>query len=83
MCSIYILYSVRLDKYYTGYTCDNIDNRINKHNSNHKGFTGGVGDWKLVYMERFNSQKDAMKRERFIKKKKSRKYIEYLIQKNE
>ncbi|MCO6500009.1 MAG: GIY-YIG nuclease family protein [Vicingus serpentipes] len=79
MCFTYILYSLKLDKYYTGYTCDDLHKRIAKHNSNHKGFTGGKGDWKLVYKEEFSSKKDAIEREREIKKKKSRKYIEYLI----
>lgn len=83
MCSVYILYSTQLNKYYTGYTCDNLEKRIAKHNSNHKGFTGGIGDWELVYTEKYATQKEAMDRERAIKKKKSRKYIEYLIQKGE
>ncbi len=82
MCSVYILYSQKLDKYYTGYTCDVLEKRILKHNSNHKGFTGGKGDWVLVYQEEFEGQSLAMAREKEIKRKKSRKYIEWLIGKD-
>ncbi len=46
-----------------------------------KGFTGGLGDWILKYIEEFETKKEAMNREQEIKKKKSRKYIEFLIEK--
>ncbi|WP_333908728.1 GIY-YIG nuclease family protein [Marinigracilibium pacificum] len=36
----YILYSRILDKYYVGHTGDLLTERLRKHNSNHKGFTG-------------------------------------------
>lgn len=42
---VYILYSTLKDKYYIGYTSNEIEERIRKHNTNHKGFTGGAGDW--------------------------------------
>ena len=82
MCFTYILYSIILDKYYTGYTCDDLQKRLAKHNSKHKGFTGGKGDWVFVYKEGYATKKEAMQREKEIKKKKSRKYIEYLIHNN-
>ena len=31
-----------------GYSGDELQERIRKHNSNHKGFTGGTGDWIIV-----------------------------------
>ncbi len=54
--------------------------RIRKHNSNHTGFTGGVGDWTLVYAETFEDKNLAIAREKEIKRWKSRKLIEKLIQ---
>ncbi|MEN9963268.1 MAG: hypothetical protein RL582_363, partial [Bacteroidota bacterium] len=51
MSNLYILFSTTLNKYYVGHTADEITERIRKHNSNHKGFTGGRGDWTLVYQE--------------------------------
>ena len=44
MFKVYILYSETKNKYYVGYTRDSITERIRKHNSNHKGFTGETGD---------------------------------------
>ncbi len=78
--SVYILFSRQLDKYYVGYTADLYD-RLYKHNHEHKGFTSASSDWKLVYSESFDTKQKAMAREKEIKQKKSRKYIEYLIQK--
>ncbi|MFN4235386.1 MAG: GIY-YIG nuclease family protein [Bacteroidia bacterium] len=79
---VYILYSTLKDKYYIGYTSDEIDERIRKHNTNHKGFTGGAGDWELKYSEVLNTKEEAKKREIQIKKWKSRKLIELLISKS-
>ncbi len=81
MCQFYILYSSILDKYYIGHTCDNIEERLRKHNTNHKGFTGGVNDWVLLYQESFLDKQGAYAREREVKRWKSRKKIEKLISK--
>jgi len=75
----YILYSTLLDKYYVGYTGDDLSVRIKKHLSNHSGFTRKAKDWTLVYKEEFTDKLLAHKRELEIKSKKSRKYIEKLI----
>jgi putative endonuclease len=79
MCHTYILYSSIRDKYYVGSTCDNLAERINKHNTNQKGFTGGTGDWTLVHSEPYPNVSMARKRENEIKAWKSRKMIEALI----
>ena len=76
----YILFSKTADKYYIGFTGDEIDERIRKHNSIHNGFTGKYNDWILVYSEEFDSKTEAYTREREIKAWKSRKMIEKLIQ---
>ena len=78
-CTVYIIYSAQLDKYYVGYTSNAIDDRIRKHNCNHKRFTGGKGDWKLMLREIYSSKSDALKREKQIKGWKSRKMIEKLV----
>ncbi|MES2616313.1 MAG: GIY-YIG nuclease family protein [Bacteroidota bacterium] len=81
MFLVYILYSKLKNKYYIGFTGDEINERIRKHNSDHKGFTGGTGDWELKYSEIFNLKTDALKREKQIKNWKSRIMIERLINK--
>ena len=77
---VYIIYSKIADKYYVGHT-NNLEKRIDKHNTNHKGFTGKCNDWKLIYTETFQSKIGAYAREREIKRWKSRKQIERLIAK--
>ena len=79
MCYCYILYSSTLDRYYVGHTCETLPERIRKHNSIHKGYTGKATDWELVYKEQYSTQGQAYKREREIKSHKSRKIIEKLI----
>jgi putative endonuclease len=59
MYTTYILYSSQKDKYYVGFTGDEINERLRKHNSNHKGFTGRSGDWKIVYTEIFLEKSEA------------------------
>jgi len=51
---VYVLHSASLDKFYIGFTADDIIERLKKHNSNHKGFTGGYGDWTVYYTESFD-----------------------------
>ena len=68
-----------MDRYYVGYTGDLIAERLRKHNSNHKGYTGKTNDWEVVYKELFKCKNSAILREMEIKRQKSRKYIEDLI----
>ena len=79
MCYFYILYSKAIDMYYAGHTCDEMAERLRKHNSNHKGFTGKVNDWQVVYFEEYETKSGAYEREQQVKKWKSRKRIEALM----
>ena len=76
----YILYSKNRDRYYVGSTSVDIQDRLRRHNSNHKGFTGGKADWKVVWSEEFKTKEKALAREKQIKKWKSRKMIEKQVQ---
>ena len=78
MYHFYIIYSDKLDRYYIGYTED-ILVRLGQHNSGQSGFTSKASDWKLVYTEAYPDRKLAHQRERAVKSKKSRKYLEWLI----
>jgi putative endonuclease len=77
-CLCYILYSKDVDKYYVGHTCDSMEERLKKHNTKHKGFTGNAF-WSVVYTECFPGKAEALTRELQIKGWKSRKRIEALI----
>ena len=75
---VYILYSKSSDEFYTGHT-EHDDNRLFRHNNSGSKSTKHAKDWELKYKELFSTRSDAMKRELEIKKKKSKRYIEWLI----
>ena len=77
---VYILHSSTIDKYYIGQT-SNIDNRLKFHNSleYNKIWTKRGIPWKLVYMEKCDTRSESLKREKYIKRQKSRSYIEELV----
>ena len=81
MFYFYILYSNTTDKFYIGHTPE-LQERLRKHNSNHKGFTGNVNDWEIVYFENYSTKELAYRREREVKKWKSKVRIKELISKN-
>ena len=68
------------DRYYVGYT-HNIEIRLSKHNAGATPSTRGGRPWELVYSEEYIDKSSALFREREIKSKKSRKYIEHLVAK--
>jgi putative endonuclease len=75
---VYILFSAKFNKHYIGYTSDLIS-RFNSHNVfAKKGFTIRYRPWKVIYVEFFNSKKEAMMREKFLKTGIGRKYIKTL-----
>ncbi|PWH83467.1 excinuclease ABC subunit C [Algibacter marinivivus] len=79
---VYILYSSKLNKYYVG-SSEDVNIRLDKHLQSHKGFTGKAKDWVLKYTETYDSKSESIRREFQIKKWKSRKMIESLIEKSD
>ncbi|VXB43261.1 GIY-YIG nuclease family protein [Maribacter litoralis] len=77
--STYIIYSQTLDRYYIGST-ENIERRLERHiKGNGSTYTKKANDWVLKCQRNFETRSEAVSFELLIKKKKSRKYIEYLI----
>ena len=74
----YIIQSQKNDRFYIG-SCQDIDIRIERHNAGATPSTKPGRPWKLMYSETYQTNSEALKREREIKSKKSRKYIEFLI----
>ncbi len=75
---LYIIKSSSVNKYYTGQTA-NIENRIKHHNDGREKYTKITSDWTLVYSKKFKTRPQAKKVEDFIKKQKSRTFIEKII----
>ena len=67
MFKVYILYSKTRNRYYVGFTGDEITSRLQKHNSHHRGFTGSAADWEVVWLEDGLTETDARKHEAEIK----------------
>ncbi len=76
--TVYILYSKVIDRYYVGFTND-MERRLTEHNRKKGKYTDSGIPWYLVYSETYSTKTEAMQREKFIKLKKSRTFIESLI----
>jgi len=78
---LYILFSKSKNKYYIGHT-NNIDRRLSEHNSGQTKSTKTGTPWELVLTKEFDSNVEANKVELYLKRMKSRKYIEKFIDDN-
>jgi len=80
MAYFYVLYSQSLDGYYVGHTEQLPEERLQKHLTNHKGYTSKAKDWTIVHVEEYKTKEEAYTRERQAKAWKSKKKITELIQ---
>src|SRR5690606_21983710 len=78
---LYIIYSKNIDKYYVGET-ENPQNRLKQHNEHYfkTNFTKAAADCEHALSFQCDTKEDAVFLERFIKKMKSRKFIEKVVQ---
>jgi len=74
---VYILQSEPTGRYYIGQTHDP-PNRLHRHNADRTQANRGRGPWRLVYSEEWPTRQAAVARERAIKARKSRAYIDTL-----
>ncbi len=72
---VYIIQSEKDGSYYIGQTSD-LKERLKPHNERRSAYTRSKVPWKLICQEIFSSRSEAMNREREIKGKKNRAYIE-------
>ena len=78
---VYILFSNKHNKTYTGFT-SHLINRFKSHNFlSKKGFTIRYRPWTVIYVEFFNSKSEAMSREKFLKSGRGRKFVKQLTSK--
>jgi len=75
MYIVYILYSIKYNKIYVGYT-SNLKERIIFHNElGNKGWTIKYRPWNLVHSEQYETKKLALYREKQLKTAKGRSWI--------
>jgi len=80
MYYFYIIYSEKLNKYYTGESPDP-EQRLEQHNTHYfkNNYTKGANDWVLKLKYSTKSKEEAIVLEKFIKRMKSKKFIEKVI----
>jgi putative endonuclease len=79
MFTVYVLYSKKYDQIYIGYTAD-LDNRFLSHNElATKGHTIKYRPWVIAYIEEYETQSEALKREKQLKTAQGRRFIWNLI----
>ena len=75
---VYIIKSLKDGRYYVGSTQD-LSERMERHNQGRSTYTKSKKPWKLVYTEQHPDRSSATKREKEVKSKKSKEYIENLV----
>jgi putative endonuclease len=63
---------------YIGFTTD-LERRVSQHQEDKGGWTKGRGPWKLVHHETFTERKEALNRERNLKRGKANRELRYLL----
>ena len=81
MYFVYILYSEKCNRYYIGYS-ENIEARLDRHNRRIVTATKNCSPYTIKANKAFPTEIEAKKEELRLKKLKSRKYLEWLIQGN-
>jgi putative endonuclease len=74
---VYILYSEKFDKHYSGYTSD-LDSRIRSHNELGREWTARYRPWRIIYTKEFSEKGDAMRYEKWLKSGVGRMFIKTL-----
>ena len=75
---VYIIESFKDGSYYVGSTQD-LSERIERHNQGRSKYTKDKRPWNLIYHEEHPDRSSAIHREKEIKARKSKEYIERLV----
>src|SRR5713101_10002667 len=75
---LYILQSESTGRFYVGQT-EHLKERVEYHNANYSLSLRNRGPWKLMYSEQYETRREAMRREQYIKRQKDRHFIEALL----
>ncbi|MFZ0333555.1 MAG: GIY-YIG nuclease family protein [Candidatus Acidiferrales bacterium] len=75
---VYVLESETSGRYYVGQT-KSVEERLAYHNANYSLALRNRGPWRLVYFEEYPTRSEAVRRERYIKSQKDRRFITHLV----
>ena len=76
--TVYILESDRDGSFYVGHTAS-LGERLRRHNEGRSPYTKAKIPWRVVYREECLTRSQAIEREKELKGKKSRTYVEQLV----
>jgi putative endonuclease len=79
MYFVYVLQSLKSDRFYIGQT-NNLIRRFHEHQIGKHKATRNRGPWCMPYYECFENRSQAVMRERKLKNMKSHRYIKNLIE---
>ena len=80
MFYVYIIKSEKTRKYYVGST-NNLNKRIEEHNTGKSKYTSRGIPWDLIYYEIYLTRTLAMKKEKEIKSRGIKRYLEDQVEK--
>jgi putative endonuclease len=63
---VYVLRSIKMGRSYVG-SCEDLKDRLGRHNRGESKSTRHGAPWKLVYTEQFATRPEAVRRELFFK----------------
>ena len=75
--TVYILFSEKYNRHYTGYTSD-LEIRLLSHNVFGHGWTAKYRPWTLIFSKEFENKKEAMIFEKWLKTGVGREFIKTL-----
>jgi putative endonuclease len=79
MYLIYVLKSLKNGRKYVGYTHRAIDARLAEHNQGYNKWSRKNGPFKIIYTEKYNTEKEARNREKYFKTGKGREFLKKAI----
>ena len=79
MYTVYVLYSEKFQKHYTGYSSD-FEARLMSHQIlGNKDWCIRYRPWKVLYTDTFDSKVEAMKKEKWLKSGVGREFVKSLL----
>jgi putative endonuclease len=77
MFHVYVLRSSKTGRRYVG-SCENLDERVRRHNFGHSKATRHGIPWTLIYSESFSNRAEATRQERYYKSGRGRDTLDQL-----
>jgi len=76
--TVYILYSEKFEKHYTGFTSD-LDMRLHSHNEFGNNWSKRYRPWQLIFTKEFVDKAEALSYEKWLKTGVGREFIKTLF----